>query len=91
MDTAGRQVIDDRLMGELKNIKATVRPDEILLVVDAMTGQEAATVTARFNEDVGITGKWSYDATIIMGPHMVQPYPDVMTGCDRCYPDQVGW
>lgn len=56
VDTAGRQVIDDKLMGELKSIKNVVKPTEVLLVVDAMTGQEAATVTARFNDDIGITG-----------------------------------
>jgi signal recognition particle subunit SRP54 len=43
-------------MGELKSIKNVVKPTEVLLVVDAMTGQEAATVTARFNDDIGITG-----------------------------------
>lgn len=47
IDTAGRQVVDDKLMDELKQIKAAVTPDEVLLVVDAMTGQEAATLTAR--------------------------------------------
>jgi signal recognition particle subunit SRP54 len=47
VDTAGRQVVDSRLMDELKQIKAAVSPDETLLVVDAMTGQEAATLTAR--------------------------------------------
>ena len=46
-DTAGRQVVDERLMDELKQIKNAVKPDEMLLVVDAMTGQEAATLTAR--------------------------------------------
>lgn len=56
VDTAGRQVLDDRLMSELKSIKSAVKPTEVLLVVDAMTGQEAATVTARFNDDIGITG-----------------------------------
>ncbi len=56
VDTAGRQVVDDNLMDELKQIKAAITPDETLLVVDAMTGQEAATLTARFNEDIGITG-----------------------------------
>lgn len=56
IDTAGRQVVDDNLMTELKSIKDAVIPDEVLLVVDAMTGQEAATLTARFNEDIGITG-----------------------------------
>jgi signal recognition particle subunit SRP54 len=49
IDTAGRQVVDNKLMDELKQIKAAVNPDEVLLVVDAMTGQEAATLTARYN------------------------------------------
>ena len=49
IDTAGRQVVDDKLMSELKDIKTAVQPDEVLLVVDAMTGQEAATLTARFD------------------------------------------
>jgi signal recognition particle subunit SRP54 len=56
IDTAGRQVIDERLMDELKQIKTAILPDETLLVVDAMTGQEAATLTAKFNDDIGITG-----------------------------------
>lgn len=56
IDTAGRQVIDGPLMEELSNVKKAVTPDEVLLVVDAMTGQEAATITARFNDDIGITG-----------------------------------
>lgn len=56
IDTAGRQVVDSKLMDELKQIKSAVTPDETLLVVDAMTGQEAATLTARFNDDIGITG-----------------------------------
>ena len=56
VDTAGRQVVDDKLMEELRQIKAAVNPDETLLVVDAMTGQEAATLTARYNQDIGISG-----------------------------------
>ena len=56
VDTAGRQVVDDRLMDELRQIKAAIAPDETLLVVDAMTGQEAATLTAKYNQDIGITG-----------------------------------
>jgi len=47
IDTAGRQVVDDKLMDELQQIKNAILPDETLLVVDAMTGQEAATLTAR--------------------------------------------
>lgn len=46
-DTAGRQVVDNTLMDELKQIKNAINPDESLLVVDAMTGQEAATLTAK--------------------------------------------
>eukprot|EP00540_Astrosyne_radiata_P020226 CAMPEP_0116831616 /NCGR_PEP_ID=MMETSP0418-20121206/5441_1 /TAXON_ID=1158023 /ORGANISM="Astrosyne radiata, Strain 13vi08-1A" /LENGTH=568 /DNA_ID=CAMNT_0004460897 /DNA_START=42 /DNA_END=1749 /DNA_ORIENTATION=- len=56
VDTAGRQIIDKDLMAELKNIKQKINPTETLLVVDAMTGQEAATVTGSFQEAVGITG-----------------------------------
>jgi signal recognition particle subunit SRP54 len=56
VDTAGRQIIDDNLMDELQNIKEAVNPDETLLVVDAMTGQEAASLTAAFDSAVGLTG-----------------------------------
>lgn len=56
VDTAGRQIIDDNLMEELQNIKEAVNPDETLLVVDAMTGQEAASLTAAFDSAVGLTG-----------------------------------
>lgn len=56
VDTAGRQVIDEKLMKEIKGVKTAVKPHEVLLVVDAMTGQEAATVTARFNDEIGLTG-----------------------------------
>lgn len=56
VDTAGRQVIDAKLMKELKDIKSVSKADETLLVVDAMTGQEAATLTRSFNQEVGITG-----------------------------------
>jgi signal recognition particle subunit SRP54 len=56
VDTAGRQVINDNLMAELQRIQKTVKPDETLLVVDAMTGQEAAALTAAFDSAVGLTG-----------------------------------
>jgi len=56
VDTAGRQVIDAPLMNELKSIKNVLNPEEVLLVVDAMTGQEAANLTKEFNQAVGITG-----------------------------------
>ncbi len=56
IDTAGRLQINRELMEELKSIKAEVNPHEILLVVDAMTGQEAVNVAQSFNEDLNIDG-----------------------------------
>ena len=56
LDTAGRLHIDDELMEELKSVKANVKPHEILLVVDSMTGQDAVNVSEKFNEAVGIDG-----------------------------------
>ncbi|WIV10836.1 signal recognition particle protein [Proteiniborus sp. MB09-C3] len=56
IDTAGRLHIDEELMEELENIKSQVKPSEILLVVDAMTGQDAVTVAQSFDESLGITG-----------------------------------
>ena len=56
IDTAGRLHIDEQLMDELKRIKSEVRPHEILLVVDAMTGQDAVNVASTFNETLGIDG-----------------------------------
>ncbi|QDL08264.1 signal recognition particle protein [Brasilonema octagenarum UFV-E1] len=56
IDTAGRLQIDQDMMAELARIKETVQPDETLLVVDSMTGQEAANLTRTFHEKIGITG-----------------------------------
>lgn len=56
LDTAGRLHIDEELMTELKNIKSEVKPHEILLVVDSMTGQDAVNVAASFDEALGIDG-----------------------------------
>lgn len=56
LDTAGRLHIDEELMNELKNIKSNVKPHEILLVVDSMTGQDAVNVAKSFNEELGIDG-----------------------------------
>ncbi|MBL0388865.1 signal recognition particle protein [Tumebacillus sp. ITR2] len=56
IDTAGRLHIDEALMDELKQIKETVQPDEILLVVDAMTGQDAVNVAESFNTQLDVTG-----------------------------------
>lgn len=56
LDTAGRLHIDEALMNELKEIKAAVNPDEILLVIDSMTGQDAVNVAKSFNELLEISG-----------------------------------
>ena len=56
LDTAGRLHIDETLMDELKSIKSTVHPNEILLVVDAMTGQDAVNAASAFDEALGIDG-----------------------------------
>ena len=56
LDTAGRLHIDENLMGELERIKAAVKPQEILLVVDAMTGQDAVNVASAFNSKLSIDG-----------------------------------
>lgn len=56
MDTAGRFQIDKAMMDELKEVKRVLNPTEVLLVVDAMTGQEAAALVTTFNLEIGITG-----------------------------------
>ena len=56
IDTAGRLHIDEQLMEELQKVKAEVKPDEILLVVDSMTGQDAVNVAETFNQKLDITG-----------------------------------
>ena len=56
LDTAGRLHIDEQLMQELKDIKSTVKPHEILLVIDSMLGQDAVTVASSFNDALGIDG-----------------------------------
>ena len=56
LDTAGRLHIDDALMAEVAEVKAAVTPAETLLVVDAMTGQDAVTLAREFNEKIGVTG-----------------------------------
>jgi signal recognition particle subunit SRP54 len=56
MDTAGRLHIDDEMMHELEQVKARTSPKEVLLVVDAMTGQDAVRVADEFNQRVGLTG-----------------------------------
>ena len=56
IDTAGRLHIDEKLMQELRDVRDTVKPKEILLVVDAMTGQDAVTVAKTFNDELGVDG-----------------------------------
>ena len=56
IDTAGRLTIDEKLMQELRDIKGAVRPHEILLVLDSMTGQDAVTTAKAFDESLGIDG-----------------------------------
>jgi len=56
VDTAGRLQIDETMMDELATIRERISPDEVLLVADAMTGQEAVNIAQGFNEQVGITG-----------------------------------
>jgi signal recognition particle subunit SRP54 len=56
LDTAGRLQIDDDMMGELRRLKESVRPDEILLVADGMTGQEAVKIAQGFDAALGLTG-----------------------------------
>ena len=56
LDTGGRLHIDDELMGELIAVKSAVSPHEVLLVADAMTGQDAVTMASQFDQKVGLTG-----------------------------------
>lgn len=56
LDTAGRLQIDEAMMAELVNIKKTVAPDEVLLVADSMTGQNAVDIAKSFDEQLGLTG-----------------------------------
>ena len=56
IDTAGRLHIDERLMQELRDVRAAVKPQEILLVVDSMTGQDAVNVAETFNKELGVDG-----------------------------------
>jgi signal recognition particle subunit SRP54 len=56
VDTAGRLQVDEKLMQELRDTKAAIQPSDTLLVVDAMTGQEAAALVKTFNDSVDITG-----------------------------------
>ena len=56
VDTAGRLQIDEQLMNELKDLKSQIKPHEILLVVDALTGQDAVNIASGFNDALGVDG-----------------------------------
>ena len=56
IDTAGRLHIDEKLMQELRDVRGAVKPQEILLVVDSMTGQDAVNVAETFNKELGVDG-----------------------------------
>lgn len=56
LDTAGRLEVDEVLMQELKDIEKNIKPDNVFLVVDSMTGQVAADVAKKFDEDINLTG-----------------------------------
>ena len=102
IDTAGRLAIDEVLMDELSNIKAAVRPHEILLVVDSMIGQDAVTTAQTFNEKLGVDGviltKLDGDARggaalsikAVTGlPIKFTGVSEKMDGCDVFYPDRM--
>jgi len=81
LDTAGRLHVDDDMMNELIQIKEALQPAEILLVVDAMTGQDAVNVAENFNNQLGLTGV-SFDVNWMVIPGVEQRYlskllPDV--------------
>ena len=73
LDTAGRLHVDEALMNELKNIKAKVHPNEILLVVDAMTGQDAVNAATAFDQALGIDASCSPSWTAT--PEAARPSP----------------
>ena len=80
IDTAGRLHIDETLMDELKQIKELTQPNEILLVVDAMTGQDAVNVADSFNQQLGITGSSSLNLMgILEAGSTIDPLSDRRT------------
>ena len=102
VDTAGRSQVDDNLMNELNEIKGVVQPDETLLVVDAMTGQEAVNVAEEFHGRIGVTGlvltKMDGDArggaalsiTAVTGiPVKYVGVGEALDGIEPFYPDRL--
>ena len=75
LDTAGRLHIDEALMEELSAIKAAVEPDEILLVVDAMTGQDAVNAATAFDQQLSIDGVMLTNTTGAALPSLARPSP----------------
>lgn len=102
IDTAGRLHIDEAMMGELSDIKHLVKPDEILLTVDAMTGQDILNVAKSFHEQLDVTGlvvtKFDGDARggAVLSVRSVAQVPVKFVGtgekiddCDLFYPDRM--
>ena len=102
VDTAGRSQADDQLMDELDEIKGVVDPDETLLVVDAMTGQDAVNVAEEFHKRIGVTGlvltKMDGDArggaalsiTAVTGiPVKYVGIGETLDGIEPFYPDRL--
>ncbi len=102
IDTAGRLHIDEAMMGELGDIKRLVKPDEILLTVDAMTGQDILNVAKSFHEQLDVTGlvvtKFDGDARggAVLSVRSVAQVPVKFVGtgekiddCDLFYPDRM--
>ena len=102
VDTAGRSQADDELMNELDEIKGVVDPDETLLVVDAMTGQDAVNVAEEFHKRIGVTGlvltKMDGDArggaalsiTAVTGiPVKYVGIGETLDGIEPFYPDRL--
>ncbi|TFG83155.1 MAG: signal recognition particle protein, partial [Erysipelotrichales bacterium] len=102
IDTAGRLHIDETMMGELRKIKQFVKPDEILLTVDAMTGQDILNVARAFHEQLDITGlvvtKFDGDARggAVLSVRSIADVPVKFVGtgekiddCDVFYPERM--
>ena len=93
LDTAGRLTIDEKLMAELRNIKAEVHPHEILLVLDSMTGQDAVNTAKAFDENLGIDGtiltKMDGDARGGKPIKMIGVSEKLDGGLEDFYPDRM--
>ncbi len=102
VDTAGRLQIDDRLMGELEQLKKALSPSETLLAIDAMTGQEALAVASSFDERIGVSGLFltkldgdarggaALSARYVTGkPIVFSGISEKLDGLEPFYPDRL--